>query len=185
MKDTQLNQRLCPSVCPSLGLLVPRSKSVKSSVSDVFFFLCGKCEVWIEVWCPCPPVRNHIETPRHLLFDLCQCRVTNIKSSRDNGKAIHDESDDTPHLPHHAVKQTNGQTPWKHRRTYEPTSGYIRERPSAGKKRVETWNEGRIDTGAWPRRQDGIERNENHLCIKLQPDLNLRQLNRKEKSCLE
>ena len=30
----------------------------------------GRVSVWIRLGCPCPPVRNDIVTPRHLLFDV-------------------------------------------------------------------------------------------------------------------
>ena len=32
--------------------------------------------VWMGVGCPCPPVRNDIVTPRHLLFLLSRVKIS-------------------------------------------------------------------------------------------------------------
>ena len=37
------------------------------SILDVFLFMCGEHGVWMGVGCHCPPIRNDIVTPRHLL----------------------------------------------------------------------------------------------------------------------
>ena len=69
--DTQLYERL---VRPSVGLsirwsMVTKSKSGKTSVNTFYVYLCvnGGVRVWMRVEYPCPPVRNDIVTPHHLL----------------------------------------------------------------------------------------------------------------------
>ena len=71
--DMQIYKRLCSSVRWSVSLLVRRSveviklKSGKMSVLDTVY-VCLEFGVWMGVGCPCPPVRNDIVTPRHLLL---------------------------------------------------------------------------------------------------------------------
>merc|ERR1712025_1482721 len=72
--DTQLYERLCPSVRPLGRWSVRHGNRVEKWENERFryFFCMFECLGWVEVWigvgCPCPPVRNDIVTPRHLLF---------------------------------------------------------------------------------------------------------------------
>ena len=96
VSDTQLYQRLFPSVRPSIRLSL--RPSVRPSVRGhrvemwenerIWYFLCMfECWEWVWVWmgvgCPCPPVRNDIVTPRHLLVisSLCHFKSFFVISS--------------------------------------------------------------------------------------------------------
>ena len=63
--ETQLCKRLCLSVGPSLSM----SRKVGKILSFFLYVpvLVGR-RVWTGVGCPCPPVRNNIVTPHHLLY---------------------------------------------------------------------------------------------------------------------
>ena len=75
--DTQFYKRLCPLVRRSVRPSIVRGSScrkVKKKTSGLDTFcvclcVCGtEVGVWMVVGCPCPPVRNDIVTPRHLLI---------------------------------------------------------------------------------------------------------------------
>ena len=63
---TQLYKKLCPSVRRS----VSHGDQVDNECFRYFFcmFESWTWGVWMRVGCPCPPVRNDIVTPRHLLL---------------------------------------------------------------------------------------------------------------------
>ena len=67
--DMQIYKRLCPLVRLSVGN--DRVKKWKNKLFGYFLcmFGCGRerIGVWMGVGRPCPPVRNDIVTPRHLL----------------------------------------------------------------------------------------------------------------------
>ena len=83
--NTQFYKRLCPFVGLSVGPVVRQheSKSWKISVLEV-----GKgvgCWVWMGVGCPCPPVRNDIVIPRHLLSIHRDPKLLHLR----NGHGLH------------------------------------------------------------------------------------------------
>ena len=66
--DTQLYKRICPSIRWSIhGDLVEKWKKTWIRYF-LCMFVCWEVEVWMEVGCPCRPVRNYIVSLCHLLM---------------------------------------------------------------------------------------------------------------------
>ena len=106
-------RRLCPSIRWSVRLLVHWSvmeielKIAKKRIFEaqaVTVCVCmGWARVLMGVGCPCPPVRNDIVTPHHLLFSAISFnyRIISCLSNKHNCRSVHKLS--KFHCPCHVI----------------------------------------------------------------------------------